>query len=220
MVRKLPPSSGLRARIVVSATTNRIPMHMNAWQGATIVTAAVVIAVLLLRERGCPPFSVGIALLTAGLSLAVAWPLAARGWANVSVFTVFSGTLAAVLTIGTITASTMLVARRKPDASASATDRRTYRDTLPALALPGACIAMLTGPLLLARTPTLHSVGTAALGVVVALAASLTLLPALIGLAGPAGAEGQSSSRTGGAASTSPLSIPRFSGRLSAPLWC
>ena len=45
-----------------------------------------------------------------------------------------------------------------------------------------------------------------------ALAASLTLLPALIGLAGPrAGPEGQSSSRTGGAASTPPLSIPRFS---------
>ena len=127
-----------------------------------------------------------------------------------TVFTVFSATLAAVLTIGTITASTMLVARLRPDATASATDRRAYRDTLPALALPGACIAMLTGPLLLARTPALHSVGTAALGVVVALAASLTLLPALIGLAGPrAGPERQSSSRTGGAARTPPLSIPR-----------
>ncbi len=220
VVRKLPPSAGLRARITVPATTSGVPLHMTGRQGAAIVTAAAVIAVLLLLRGRQSTIAVGIALLTAGLALAVAWPLAAvvRGYhgGNVSVFTVFSGTLAAVLTIGTITASTMLVARRKPDASASATDRPAYRDTLPALALPGACIAVLTCPLLLARTPTLHSVGTAALGVVVALAASLTLLPALIGLAGPragsrAGPEGQSSSRTGGAASTPPLSIPRFS---------
>ena len=210
MVRKLPLSSGLRARIVVSETTNRIPMHMNAWQGAMIVAAAVVMAVLLLARARLSTIFVGIALLTAGLSLALAWPLAAavRGnfGANVSVFTVFSGTLAAVLAIGTITASTSLVARRLPDASASATDRRTYRDILPALALPGVCTAMLTGPLLLARTPALHSVGTAALGVVVALAASLTLLPALVGLGG---SSRQSPSRTAGAAWTSPLSIPR-----------
>ena len=210
MVRKLPLSSGLRARIVVSETTNRIPMHMNAWQGAMIVAAAVVMAVLLLARAQLSTIFVGIALLTAGLSLALAWPLAAavRGnfGANVSVFTVFSGTLAAVLAIGTITASTSLVARRLPDASASATDRRTYRDILPALALPGVCTAMLTGPLLLARTPALHSVGTAALGVVVALAASLTLLPALVGLGG---SSRQSPSRTAGAAWTSPLSIPR-----------
>ncbi len=214
VVRKLPPSAGLRARITVPATTNGMPLHMTAWQGAAIVTAAAVIAVLLLLRARQSTIAVGIALLTAGLSLAVAWPLAAvvRGHqgGNVSVFTVFSATLAAVLTIGTITASTMLVARLRPDATASVTDRRAYRDTLPALALPGACIAMLTGPLLLAQTPALHSVGTAAQGVVVALAASLTLLPALIGLAGPrAGPEGQSSSRTGGAARTPPLSIPR-----------
>ncbi len=211
VVRKLPPSAGLRARITVPATTNGMPLHMTAWQGAAIVTAAAVIAVLLLLRARQSTIAVGIALLTAGLSLAVAWPLAEvlRGdhGGNVSVFTVFSITLAAVLTIGTITASTMLVARRKPDASASATDRRAYRDTLPALALPGACIAMLTGPLLLARTPALHSVGTTAQGVVVALAASLTLLPALIGLTDPrAGPQGRSSPRTGGAA---PLSIPR-----------
>ncbi|HUO36561.1 MAG TPA: MMPL family transporter [Mycobacterium sp.] len=214
VVRKLPPTAGLRAHITVPATTNGMPLHMTAWQGAAIVTAAAVIAVLLLLRARQSTIAVGIALLTAGLSLAVAWPLAAvvRGHngGNVSVFTVFSVTLAAVLTIGTMTASTMLVVRRKPDASASATDRRPYRETLPALALPGACIAMLTGPLLLARTPALHSVGTAALGVVVALAASLTLLPALIGLGGLlAGPVRQSSSRTGAAAWTPPLSIPR-----------
>ena len=81
---------------------------------------------------------------------------------------------------------------------------------LPALALPGACTAMLTAPLLLARTPALHSVGTAALGVVVALAASLTLLPALTGRAG------QSSARTGGAPGTPRRSIPRFSSPVAA----
>jgi putative drug exporter of the RND superfamily len=212
VVRKLPLSAGLRARITVSETTNRIPMRMNAWQAATIVAAAAVIAVLLLLLAPQSTIYLGITLLTAGLSLAVAWPLAAvvRGHhgGNVSLF---SATLAAVLTIGTITASTMLVARRGPDASAWATDRRGYRDTLPALALPGACVAMLTGPLLLARTPALVSVGMAALGVVVALAASLTLLPALIGLAGPlAEPLGQSSSRTGGTAWTTPSSIPSF----------
>ena len=48
VVRKLPPSAGLRARITVPATTNGTPPHMTAWQGAAIVTAAAVIAVLLL----------------------------------------------------------------------------------------------------------------------------------------------------------------------------
>ena len=183
VVRKLPPTAGLRARITVPATTNGMPLHMTAWQGAAIVTAAAVIAVLLLLRARQSTIAVGIALLTAGLSLAVAWPLAAvvRGLCGGDV-SVFPVTLAAVLTIGTITASTMLVSRRDSDSSEN---RRKYRDTLPALALPGACIVMLTGPLLLARTPALHSVGTAALGVVVALAASLTLLPSLIGLAGP-----------------------------------
>jgi putative drug exporter of the RND superfamily len=203
VVRKLPPTAGLRARITVPATTNDIPLRMTAWQGAAIVVTAVVVAVLLLLRARQSTIAVGIALLTAGLSLAVAWPLAAVVPVD-SVFTVFSGTLAAVLTIGAITASTMLVVRREPDAGASAT--RAYRDNLPALALPGACIAILTGPLLLARTPALHSVGTAALGVVVALAASLTLLPALIGLAGP---KGQSSSPPGDATRTPPSSIPR-----------
>ena len=215
VVLRLPLSAALRARITVQETTSRIPLYMTAWQGAMIVTAAAVIAVLLLLRARQSTIAVGIALLTAGLSLAVAWPLAAvlRGHhgGNVSVFTV---TLAAVLTIGTITASTLLVARRRPDESDSATPRHAYRDTLPALALPGACVALLTGPLLLARTPALHSVGMAALGVVVALAASLTLLPTLIGLAGPfagplGGPLGQSSSRTGGAAWTPPLSISR-----------
>jgi putative drug exporter of the RND superfamily len=204
VVRKLPLGAGLRARITVSETTDRIPMHMNAWQSATIVAAAAVIAILLLVRARQSTIYLGIALLTAGLSLAAAWPLFG--------VTVFSGTLAAVLTIGTITASTMLVARRRSDASASVTDRRAYRDILPALALPGACVAVLTGPLLLARTPALHSVGMAALGVVVALAASLTLLPALIGLAGPRAAPvGQSSPPAGGATWTPPMSLPGFS---------
>jgi RND superfamily putative drug exporter len=210
VVRKLPSNPGLRARIAAPETTSRTPMHMIAWQGATIVAAAAVIAVLLLLRARLPRIFVGIALLTAGLSLALAWPLAGvvQHAAKVPAFTVFSGTLAAVLAIGTITASTLLVARRLPDASASATDRRAYRDILPALALPGACTAMLTGPLLLARTPALHSFVTAALGVVVALAASLTLLPALVKLARP---RGQSSPRTAGAAWRPPLSIPSFS---------
>jgi RND superfamily putative drug exporter len=63
---------------------------------------------------------------------------------------------------------------------------------------------MLTAPLLFARTPALHSVGAAALGVVVALVASLTLLPTLIGLAGPPAAP------RGQAASPGPApSVPR-----------
>jgi RND superfamily putative drug exporter len=181
-----------------------MPLQMTAWQGVAITVAAAVIAVLLLLRARQSVTVVGIALLTAGLSLAVAWPLAAVAQGH----SVFSVTLGAVLTISTIAASTLLVARRWPDddTSASTMDRRAYRDNLLALALPGVCVAMLTGPLLLARTPALHSVGTAALGVVVALAASLTLLPALIGLAG---LSGQSSTRTGGAAWTPPLSIPR-----------
>ncbi len=211
VVRQVPLTPKLRARIAVPETTSRVPFHMNAWQAATIVAAAAIIAVLLLLRARLSAIFVGIALLTAGVSLALTWPLAAmlQHAGNAPVFTVFSETLGAVLAIGTITASTMLVAHRRPDTSDSAT--RRYRHNLPALALPGACVAALTGPLLLARSPALHSVGGAALGVVVALAASLTLLPAVIGLARRLSEPpGQSSSTAGGATRTPPRWIARL----------
>lgn len=204
VLRQLPPSEGLRASIVVPAITNDMPMQITAWQSATIVTVAAVIAVLLLLRARLSVRAAAIVLLTADLSLAVAWPLAAvvRGhdWGTDSVF---SWTLAAVLTIGTITAATMLAARLGSDAGHSAAP--TYRDSLPAFALPGACVAIFTGPLLLARTPALHGVGTAGLGVFVALAASLTVLPALIALAG---ASRQLPAPTTGAGWTGRLSLP------------
>ncbi|GAB7144338.1 MMPL family transporter [Mycobacterium riyadhense] len=195
-ISKLPPSAGLRARITAPATTSDMPLRMTAWQGAAIVTAATLLAILLMLRARLSKSSVGVMLLTAGLALTVAWPLTAVLRGN----TVFSVSLAAVLTLGTVTASTMLVARREPDRTA----KRAYRDALPALALPGGCVAVLTGPLLLARTPALHSVGFAAVGVVVALVASLTLLPALIGFAGPSAPQGD------GRAMTPSRSMPGF----------
>lgn len=196
VVHKLAPSAGLRARIAVPAATDDMPLHMTAWQGAAIVAAAVLIAVLvLLRARLSKP-SVGSVLLSAALSAAVAWSLATmlRG------VSAFALTLGAVLAVAVLTAAAILVARREPDAEEPA---RRYRDMLPALALPGVCVALLTAPLLLARTPALHSVGISALSAVVALAASLTLLPALIGSALPAAPP-----RAAGRTWTPPVSIP------------
>lgn len=205
VVRQLPPSEELRARIVVPATTNNMPMEMTAWQGMAIVTAAAVIAILfLLRARQAIRIVV-IMLLTADFSLAAAWPLAAVVQRQTGgTVSVFSWNLAAVLTIGTITASTLLASRSYTGDSAAP----TCRAHLPALALLGACVALLTGTLLLARTPALHSVGTVALGVVVALAASLTLLPTLIKLAGPSG---QISPQVNGNTWTRRLLVPNFS---------
>lgn len=215
VVRKLPPRAGLRVRVVVPSTTSGTPLRMSAWQGAVIVAAAVVIAILLLLRARCATKVLGIALLTAGLSLALAWPLIAAVWGQdgaLTEFFGFSGTLAAVLTIGTITASTLLVSRHKSDTAAATTSRHRYRDAAFALAMPGMCVVLLTGPLLFAQTPTLHSVGTTALGVVVSLAASLTLLPALLGPAGPLAASAQrSSSQPGEASWTPPLSMPGVS---------
>ncbi|MCV6985978.1 MMPL family transporter [Mycobacterium shinjukuense] len=209
VLRALPPGAGLRARIVVPATTAATPMRMTWWQGAAIVIAAALIAVLLLLRARRSRKAAGIALLTAGLSLAVAWPLAAvvsgpRGGTGSGLST-FSATLAAVLMIAAITTSAVLVGRPRPDASAGTAGRRAYRNNLPGLALPGAGLALLTGPLLFARTPALHAVGMATPGVAVAVAACLTLLPSLIGLAGP---WGQSPSPTVGAVWTPALSIP------------
>ncbi|MDC9016415.1 MMPL family transporter [Mycobacterium marinum] len=213
VVHNLPASAGLRARVVGPTTSSSVPAHMTVWQGAVIVLATAVIAVLLLLWARRSLVAAAVVLLTAGLSLAVAWPLAAALRAipgqNISVFTVFSATLAAVLTIGAIAASTMLVARpgHAPGATAAQPlGRSASRDNLAALAMPAAGIAILTAPLLLARTPALHGVGVAALGVVMALAASLTLLPALIGLTGPSRL---SSSRPVGARRSLPVSIPR-----------
>lgn len=201
VVRKLPPTAGLHARITVPATTNAMPLHMTAWQGAAIVAAAALLAVLLLLRARLSKVAVGIVVLTAGLSLAVAWPLAALLRGNL----VFSVTLAAVLSIAILSASTLLVVRRESDTEPGP---RGYRGNLPSLALPGACVALLTGPLLLARTPALHSVGIAAMGVVVALAASSILLPALLGLAGPAGLSAAALEPRDRRTWTPPVSIP------------
>ncbi|KAA1250534.1 MMPL family transporter [Mycobacterium simiae] len=216
VVRKLPPSAGLHARIFAPETTSRVPFDMAAWQGAVIVIGALVIAGLRLMRARLGAISVGMALVTVGLSRTVAWPLVtlttvSRG----GYLPVFSETLASVLTIGIITASTMLVGRLGHEPSTSATQPRPYRDMLPALALPGACVVVITGPLLLAQTPALHSVGAAALSAVVALTASLTLVPALIGLTPPAessveAASRQSSLRTSAASWARRLPKPSF----------
>lgn len=163
VVRKLPPSAGLRARITVPAAAQDSALRLMPWQAGVIVAATAVIAALLLLRLGLS--SVGVVALTAGLALAVSWPLA-------TLFGLFSWTLAAVLVIGVIAASALLLTAR---------DRRGYREMAAPLALPGAGVVALTGPLLLARTPEVHAVGLAALGVVVALGASLTLLPSLFG---------------------------------------
>ncbi|ORB87804.1 hypothetical protein B1987_23700 [Mycobacterium kansasii] len=207
VVRKLPPSPGLRARIVASQAITDIPLRMQVWQGSVIAAAAALIAVLLLLRSRQSPRSVAMVLLATGVSVAVAWPLAAMVPRSSSALSVFSGTLAFVLTIATITAATMLAARLRPDGSVSVTDRRAYRDLLPGLALPGACVAVFTGPLLLAQTPALRGVGTAAPDVLVALAVSLTLLPALLGFAGP---RTLSLPRAGGPGWARRLPKPRF----------
>lgn len=185
VLRKIAAPAGLRARITVPAAATGTPLRLAAWQAVAIVAAAAVLAVACLLRAGRSARSVCVALLSAGLSLAVAWPLAAAfGW--------FTGAVAGVLMIGVIAAATLLTTRQ---------DRGRYRAMLPALALPGACVLALTGPLLLARTPAVHGVGLAALSVVVALGASLTLLPVLIG--------GSAEQPTRSAGWRPPFSVPR-----------
>ncbi|WP_099225577.1 MMPL family transporter [Mycobacterium persicum] len=208
VVRKLPPSPGLRARMVGADAINHIPLRMQVWQGAAIAVAAAVLAVLLLLRSRQSPRSVAMVLLATGLSLTVGCPLAAMVPRSSTALTVFSGTLAFVLTIATMTAATLLAARLGPDGSVAVTDRHAYRALLPRLALPGACVALVTGPLLLAQTPALHSVGSAAPDVAVALAVSLTLLPILLGFAMPRGLSGP---QTGGLGWAGRLPKPGFS---------
>lgn len=167
VLRKLPPNAGLRARITVPAAVHGTELRLAPWQAAVIVAATLLVAGVFLLRLGLS--SVALVALTAGLSLAVAWPLAA-------LFGLFCWTVAAVLMIGAIAASALLLTTRERDG---------YRATLPALAAPAGGVTALTVPLLLARTPGAHAVGLAALGAVVALAASLTLLPALLTRAVP-----------------------------------
>ncbi|OBK29861.1 hypothetical protein A5634_17580 [Mycobacterium asiaticum] len=168
VVRNLPPSPGLRARITVPAAGVGTSFGLSAWQAGAIVAAVAAIALLLVFRAGRSVRSVAGVLLTIGLSFAVAWPLPWCGW--------LVATLAAALMIGVIAASTLLVTGQDRPPS-----RHSYREMLPALAAPGAAVTLLTGPLLLARTPGAHGLGLATLGVVVALGASLTLLPAVLG---------------------------------------
>lgn len=188
VVNKLTPSAGVRTRITAPATTTSMPLRMTAWQGAAIAVAAAVVATLLILLARRSLVGAGIALLTMAVSLAVTWPLLVA--ARFAVLSPFSVTLAAVLTMGTIAASALLVGRR-------------------AVALPAACVAILTAPLLLAQTPALHSVGTSALSAVVALVACLTLLPGLRGLAGVRDASERPLASTRGLGWRPPLSAPR-----------
>lgn len=162
LVRKLPPSAGLRARVTVPAAAHSTGLRLAPWQAAAIVAAALLVAALFFLRRGL--LSGAVMALTAGLSLAAAWPLAA-------LFGLFCWTVAAVLMVGVIAASALLF---------TAQEQRSFRAELGLLAAPGAGVVALTGPLLLARTPAVHAVGLAGLGVVVALGASLTLLPVLL----------------------------------------
>ncbi|WP_205877183.1 MMPL family transporter [Mycobacterium camsae] len=174
VIRALPSSTGLRARITVPTAVRGTGLRLAPWQSAVIVAAALLVAALLLLRLGCS--SVAIAALTAGLCLAAAWPLAA-------LFGLFSWTVAAVLMTGVIATSVLLFTMQ---------ERRGYRAMLPALAAPAAGVVALTAPLLLAQTPGVRAVGLAAPGVVVALGASLTLLPVLLAqnAASPAGSWG------------------------------
>ncbi|MBX9640229.1 MAG: MMPL family transporter, partial [Mycobacteriaceae bacterium] len=103
VVRNLPPDSGQRARIAVPPGVQGTPLRLAPWQAALIVVVAALIAAGFLWRLGLS--SVAMVALTAGLSVAVTWPLAA-------LFGLFTWTVAAVLMIGVIVAAALLLATR------------------------------------------------------------------------------------------------------------
>lgn len=158
----------------------------------TAVTVVLIAALLLIVYRSV--VAAAIPLLTVGLSLAVARPLvAALGAHGVIEVSVFSTALISAMILGAGTDYGIFLLGRYHENRRAGVDHHdaligAYRRIAPVIAASATTIAAALCCLAFAKVGLLRSAGIpCAIGIVVATAASLTLLPALCALAGRLG---------------------------------
>jgi RND superfamily putative drug exporter len=155
----------------------------------TAVTVVLIAALLLAVYRSL--VAAAIPLMTVGLSLAVARPLVAfLGIHGVVEVSVFSTALISAMILGAGTDYGIFLVGRYHENRRAGIDHRdaligAYRSVAPVIAASAVTIAAALCCLSFAKVGMLRSAGIpCAIGIVVALAASLTLLPALCAVTG------------------------------------
>lgn len=155
----------------------------------TAVTVVLIAALLFIVYRSV--VAAAIPLITVGLSLGVARPIvAALGAHGVTEVSVFSTALISAMILGAGTDYGIFLLGRYHENRRAGIDHRdaligAYRSVAPVIAASATTIAAALCCLSFAKVGMLRSAGIpCAIGIVVAMAASLTLLPALCAGAG------------------------------------
>jgi len=160
--------------------------------GITVATIVLIMLLLLVVYRS--PAAAAIPLISVGLALAVARPIvAALGDNDLTEVSLFSVALIAAMMLGAGTDYAIFLIgryhegrRRRMDPAPALAD--AYRRVAPVIAGSGLTVAVALACLSFAQVGVFRSAGIpCAIGVLVAMLASLTLTPALIGLAGGRG---------------------------------
>lgn len=191
IVNRQPRPDGLRAYVTGPGATiadefTAIDRQMLVITG---ITVALIASLLLIVYRSI--LTVMVPLMTVGLGLAVARALVAFGglhdWIEVSLFSV---TLLAAMMLGAVTDYSIFMLgryheKRRAGVAHEAALTAAYRSVAPVILGSALTIAAALACLSFAEVGLLRSAGLpCALGILVGMAASLTLLPALLNIAG------------------------------------
>lgn len=156
--------------------------------GITAATVGLILVLLLLVYRS--PIAASIPLMSVGLGLAVARPIvAALGQSNVVEVSLFSAALMATMTLGAGTDyAIFLIGRyhegRRRDVPPGRALTDAYRAVAPVVIGSALTVSVALACLGFAKVGMLRSAGIpCAVGIIVTMAAALTLTPALMGLA-------------------------------------
>ncbi|HEY6648062.1 MAG TPA: RND family transporter, partial [Mycobacterium sp.] len=193
-VARLGPPRGLRVYVTGPGATiaDEFTAIDRQMLGITAATVGLILLLLLIVYRS--PVGAAIPLFSVGLAIAVARPIvAALGEAGLVEVSLFSVALLAAMLLGAGTDYAIFLIGRYHEGRRSGTQWRdslvgAYRGVAPVIAGSALTIAGALTCLSMAHVAVFRSTGIpCAVGVLVAMLASLTLTPALIALAGRRG---------------------------------
>lgn len=193
-VMRLDPPDGLQVLITGPGATIADEFRAIDRQmlGITAATVALILLLLLIVYRS--PVAAAVPLISVGLALAVARPaVAALGEAGLAEVSLFSVALLAAMMLGAGTDYAIFLIGRYHEGrrrNVPSTEALTiaWRGVAPVIVGSALTIAAALSALSLAEVGMFRSAGVpCAVGVLVAMLASLTLTPALIAIAGRRG---------------------------------
>lgn len=187
---RLGPPPGLRVYVAGPGATLVDEFTAIDHQMLTVIVVTIVVITVLLLMVYRSVAAMSVALVPVGLALAVARPLVAfLGEHDVVEVSIFSVALLGALILGAGTDfSVFLIGRyqesRRQGIDVAASLMIAYRGVAPVIIGSSLTIAAALSCLSLAKVGSFHSFGTpCAVGVLIVMAASLTLTPALMALA-------------------------------------